>query len=244
VTNPDSESATLPDAMTLEQGLGAWTHASGPEGGTVINLLVNPITPTILYAVPDGGGGLFRSLDAGETWEFSLDQLAWGASLSLGADGHTVYAATGGRAVDVWRSDDNGQTWQPIPIPGVDGMHTIYAHPAQSELVFAIANNDGWGGDGLYRSENRGQDWVLVSEGITDTDLTVLGIDPLNPLTMALGTTSGEVYLSTDGGQSWSFASQAPVGTIDRLTFTLRSGEVGEQWPAVAYKSSAPDLSS
>jgi len=246
VTNPGGASATLPEALSITQGLGVWTHASGPEGGTVINLLVNPITPTILYAVPDGGG-LFRSLDAGETWEFSLDQLAWGASLSLGADGHTVYAATGGRAVDVWRSDDNGQTWQPIPIPGADGMHTIYAHPAQAELVFAIVDNDGWGGDGLYRSENRGQDWVLVSEGITDTAPTALGIDPLNPLTMALGTASGKVFLSTDGSQSWSFASQAPVGTIDRLTFhPSGSGEVWVNYVngCGVAKSSTPDLSS
>ncbi len=45
VTNPGGASAGLPDALTIVQGIGAWTQAAGPEGGTIEQVLVNPLTP-------------------------------------------------------------------------------------------------------------------------------------------------------------------------------------------------------
>jgi len=41
VTNPGGAFATLSDAVTLEQGIGAWTHATGPEGGAVQRIAIN-----------------------------------------------------------------------------------------------------------------------------------------------------------------------------------------------------------
>lgn len=244
VTNPGGASASLPDALDVTQGIDMWTKVPGPEGGTIIRLVINPITPTILYAAPQDGG-LFRSLDGGENWELVLDELAWNPSLSLGSDARTFYAGTGGRVADLWRSDDNGTTWLSIPIPGADGAHQVFAHPTQPDVIFAIVDNGGQGGDGLYRSDDRGTDWVTVTQGITDTPVTALAIDPTNPLTMALGTGNGKIFLSSDGGATWSFASTAPVGAVGALSFHP-SGN-GELWVTGincgVVKSSAPDLS-
>ena len=39
----------------------------GPEGGRIHDLVIDPGTPTTLYAATQNGG-LFKSTDAGETW--------------------------------------------------------------------------------------------------------------------------------------------------------------------------------
>src|SRR5258708_7421207 len=43
-----------------------WT-GNGPEGGVVMSLAVDPVTPTILYAGTTGGG-VFMTMDRGVTW--------------------------------------------------------------------------------------------------------------------------------------------------------------------------------
>ena len=247
VFNPGGESATLPDAVEGTQAFGAWTHASGCQGGTVSLVYINPITPTLLYAIP-WSGGLFRSQDGGENWELSMDELVWSSgvgALALGADGQTVYAATPGWIVHLWRSDDNGVSWQPLVIPDTRGDVTIIPHPAHADTLFVITYT--WdSGKGLFRSTDRGLNWMQVTEGISGTHPTALAIHPTQPLTMALGTESGEVYLSTDGGESWSLTSQTGLETIGGVNFhPTGSGEVWVHGADSGLKKSAsPDLSS
>jgi photosystem II stability/assembly factor-like uncharacterized protein len=246
VTNPGGEEDSLPDAMTLEQGIGTWTHATGPEGGEVQLIGINSLTPSQVFVAPQDGG-VFRSLDGGENWELSLDKIQNNPYLSFGADGDTVYASTGGAAVDVWRSDDNGAIWNPIPIPNVDGGHAVFAHPTESEVVFTLIGEYAYEQEGLYRSEDRGGNWITVTEGLSGVIPTALAIDALHPLTMALGSMSGEVYLSTDGGNSWSYAAQPLAGRIGWMSFHP-SGN-GELWVNGYHsdcgmaKSLSPDLS-
>ena len=247
VTNPGGASANLPEALTVEQGIGVWIENSGPEGGLVQRLAIHPLTPSLLFAVSQDGG-MLRSQDGGANWELSLDQLRWGPSISFGADGHTVYASVEWEPVNLWRSDDNGLSWQPIPIPDTNAANNIVAHPTQADTVFAtIAYQDG-GREGLYRSVDRGLEWVQITEGISGKTPSVIAINPVHPLTMALGMVNGEIYLSTDGGESWNFASQALPGRIGSLAFHP-SGS-GELWVTGYHscdgvvKSSSPDLSS
>jgi len=43
-----------------------WTSL-GPEGGTINSLVIDPLTPTTLYAGTDGGR-VFKSTNGGESW--------------------------------------------------------------------------------------------------------------------------------------------------------------------------------
>ena len=182
-------------------------QGSRAGGGAIVQVAVNPVTPTLLNALASSDG-LFRSLDGGESWLPAAPHFFAVSRITVGADGHTTYAATPWHPVSQWRSDNNGASWQPIPIPGEHGSRKVYAHPTQPDTALAVVD----GSNGIHKSENRGEDWVLVTEGITDAPVTALGIDPLNPLAMALGTANGNVFLPGDGGASWSLASQAPVG--------------------------------
>ena len=247
VTNPGGDSGTLQDAMTLEQGIGAWTHATGPEGGAVYGIAINPQTPSLIF-VELGDGGLFRSTDSGANWQMTSDQIVYNSSVAFGADGQTAYASSGYMPVNLFRSDDDAVNWIPIPINNVSRGNTVFPHPTQADTVFAIAT-EGYDPiyDGLYRSDNRGEDWIKITEGISGVVPTALAIDAMHPLTMALGTDTGGVYLSTDGGESWSYAAQAMPGSIGWMWFHP-SGN-GEVWVSAfqgacsVAKSLNPDLS-
>jgi uncharacterized protein YraI len=47
-------------------GTDVWT-SNGPEGGPINVLVINPTTPTILYAGTEGSG-VFKSTNGGEIW--------------------------------------------------------------------------------------------------------------------------------------------------------------------------------
>jgi photosystem II stability/assembly factor-like uncharacterized protein len=99
----------------------------------------------------------------------------------------------------VFRSTDDGQTWQPPPAD--DGMAagtTVWSFASFANFVWAATS------DGIYRSSDQGSTWTLSSDGIPDTAVT-LGIfqDTQNPLIYYAETGSDGVYRSVDGGTTW-----------------------------------------
>lgn len=84
-----------------------------PNTTQVEALAIDPRRPERVYAA--GPGGVFRSNDAGQTWEAAGEGLPAGsvAGLSLDPDHpDRVYAATsqGG----IFRSDDEGKSWRSL----------------------------------------------------------------------------------------------------------------------------------
>src|SRR2546428_513962 len=52
-------------AHTAVGAIGEWTY-KGPDGGLVNALIIDPLTPTTLYAGTDGG--LYKSTNGGSNW--------------------------------------------------------------------------------------------------------------------------------------------------------------------------------
>ena len=110
---------------------------SGLPGGVVgrIGLGVAPATGgRLVYAVidvPGGGGGLFRSSDAGATWQRVNDDASLGSSyfgrLTVAPnDSNTVYVM--GRSIR--RSTDGGKTFEWMKgSPGGDDYHQLWIDP-------------------------------------------------------------------------------------------------------------------
>ncbi len=69
---------------------------------------------------------------------------------------------------------------------------------------------------GLLKSIDNGESWELVTTGMTDTQISALAFDPVDPLTMYAGTTNGNIYFSNNGGDSWTFASR-PVDYVANI---------------------------
>jgi hypothetical protein len=124
VRNPDGLQASAPDALTITQGIGVLT-TDGPYGGQVGTLLINPVTPTTVYAAVSApfsawGVGVFRSLNGGESWDkvFAENGNRFHAIALSPAAPSVIYVYRHKSQGDViYRSEDGGDTWTPIPLP-------------------------------------------------------------------------------------------------------------------------------
>jgi photosystem II stability/assembly factor-like uncharacterized protein len=237
VTSPGEGSGSLPNAFTVTQGIGVW-NAGQLYGGEVGQVVINPITPTTVYAV-SGEVGIFRSRNAGETW--SLVYASDAQDLAIDPiTPTTIYWGTGG----LYRSDDEGDTWNWLG----ELVNLPYPHPTVSDTVYATRRWR-WGsgdGGGLWRSTDRGQTWVTAANGLTDTAVTGLVFHPTDPMTMYLGTANGNVFRSTDAGDSWSYVAH-PINYI--MTLAINPRGVHELWvsnwcldvPKYTLKSTNPE---
>jgi len=208
VVNPDGQTGSLPNAFTVTQGIGVWT-TGGPYGGSVGQIVINPITPTMLYAASENIG-LFRSLDSGSSWKLVLADIGYGHTTAVDAlSPQTIYVARWRKGFA--RSDDGGDTWTALALPGLGNalISAAFTPPTISGTVYIATN-------GLWKSQDRGQTWVDWTNGLTDTSVMAMAFHPTNPLTMYVGTELGNVFRSANGGLSWEFMGQPDV-TIGQL---------------------------
>jgi hypothetical protein len=103
----------------------------------------------------------------------------------------------------VWKTTNGGSTWRPI----ADGLPSlkiaaIALAPGGSSPLYAATLNRSENGGGLYRSDDGGQAWDLVSDDEALSGRLLL-IDPTEPARMFMANSDG-VYRSTDSGGTWS----------------------------------------
>ena len=191
----------------------SWAPASRGLVNTPVRAVAVTPAGAIFVALPFEG--VARSLDGGATWTSSLE-LADPQVIGLTADPNdpdTVYATTrfqfGREHHFVWRTADNGETWEalPYPLPTTGQVFSLDARdlavdPTDSRRLFIATelNNAGlreWAG--IFRSEDGGQTWEKVGQaGVYYAVEThpgapgrVLALSPLG------------VYRSDDHGDTW-----------------------------------------
>jgi len=273
---------SLPPVATV----GASWECVGPTniGGRITSLVSHPDHPERIWA-GSAGGGVWRSNDAGQTWQScwsDQDILNIG---SLGIDQKnpdTIYCGTGEANLSsdsypgagLYKSSDAGQTWQLIAssekqvvpkrigairvdpfdskhvlIGGVGlaevsssakdfgGMfvsmnagitwkrqtfvssqnywcHSIVFHPKTKGRIYATFTEQG-SRSGIWRSTDGGKKWEHLTKGLPEAarfGRTCLAISPSNPdvlYAFAKNEASGDkdlllgVFRSTNGGDSW-----------------------------------------
>jgi photosystem II stability/assembly factor-like uncharacterized protein len=135
------------DLPTFDQGLGR------------IGIAVAPKDPNRLYALVDGRqlGGVYRSDDAGESWQHvHTAPRIWGRGSDFAeivvdpTNKDVVYVAN----TSVYRSTDAGQTFTAIKgAPGGDDYHTIWINPTNPQIILLASDQ------GATVTVNGGQTW-------------------------------------------------------------------------------------
>jgi Fibronectin type III domain/Divergent InlB B-repeat domain len=205
--------SSAPVASTAPVTTEPWS-TSGPPGGRVSNIVVDPTNPRQVYAATYTEQ-VYWSADAGADWHVAdiFGQNNFDDSWGLAVDPNTgqVYAAT--LHGDVFRSDDDGRSWgngQPVGAVGepVNGLAVN-----EDGIVFAAAANFGSGGGLVRRSSDHGATWTDASSGLPQGEEGA-GVSSILVDGSVLYAGTQGVYTSVDGGDSWNSMNDGlPVGT-------------------------------
>jgi hypothetical protein len=200
---------------------------AGPFGGTVIDLQMDPLTPTTLYAA--SYVGIFKTIDAGETWH--LTGLSARTVFSIAVDPVNplnVYAGTDGEGF--FKSTDGGISWSASEDPLMRGkvIYSVAVDPTNSQIIYAggrgkdhngTASGD-WGG-GVFKSIDGGTTWQAINSGLPEGWVYTIVVDPTNSSTVYAGTHSMGVFKSLDGGVTWEAKNVGLVAADHAFTDNL-----------------------
>jgi photosystem II stability/assembly factor-like uncharacterized protein len=237
--------------MNAETFAGLELRSIGPAlmSGRIADIAIHPTDPSIWY-VAVGSGGVWKTVNAGTTWEPIFDDES---SYSIGcvtldpSNPHVVWVGTGenvgGRHVGfgdgVYRSADGGGSWQKMGLGDSQHISKIIVHPTDGNTVWVAAQGPLWspGGErGLYRTTDGGATWNKVLSAGEWTGVTDLVIDPRDPdvlyaatwqhhRTVAAvidgGPESG-IFRSSDGGETWAELMEGlPEGNMGKIGLAI-----------------------
>lgn len=130
--------------------------------------------------------------------------------------------------IGVLRSDDHGKTWRSIAkgLP-TDFGFPIVVHPRDPDVVYVIpldplTRTCPGGAPAVWRSQDGGTSWERLAKGMPNRDsyFTVLrdalAVDDRKSPALYFGTTTGQLWLGRDGGETWSclFHSLPPIHCV------------------------------
>jgi len=180
------------------------------------------------------GSGVYKSTDGGETWHsIGLEKTRQIARIVIdptnpdivyvGALGH-AYGPNPDRGV--YKSTDGGATWKQVLFKGPEfGVADLAIAANNPKILFASlwnAHRPPWStyaplvgeGSGLFRSEDSGETWTPVTahglpEGKWGRSGVAVSPDGKRVYTLIEASKPG-LYVSSDGGSTWSLANADP----------------------------------
>ncbi len=214
------------------------------------------------------GKGLYKSIDAGDTWEhIGLRKAGQIGAVEIDpTNSNVVWVAAIGNAFranperGIYKSTDGGQNWQKVLfISDKVGFSDLELLPGNPNVVYAAAwkaERKPWtiisGGSkeegGIYKSVNGGKDWVKLEKGLPQgtigkIDLAVSPVDSriIYAVIEAPGNEGG-LYKSVDQGKSFKQVSDHK-GLVNR-PFYYTNVEVDPTNPDIVYSNANPLLKS
>ena len=232
----------LTDARTSAEAAGGsdealdgleWRDVGPYRGGRVTAVTGVPGRPNV-YFMGATGGGVWKTENAGRTWENLSD--GWFEVGTIGSvavaesDPNVIYVGTGESPIrgvttshgdGVWKSTDGGQSWVHIGLPESGQISKIQVHPGDPDIALVGVQGQIWGPNeerGVYRTTDGGTTWQHVLKVGPRTGASDLRMDPTNPRVLYAamwnhgrtpwfihsGGTDGGIYKSTDGGDNWN----------------------------------------
>jgi photosystem II stability/assembly factor-like uncharacterized protein len=199
-------------------------------GGRVTAVVGVPGKPNIYY-VGAGGGGVFLTHDGGLSWKpvFEKEPTASIGAIALApSNPNLVWVGTGEKNIrndvitgkGVYFSSDAGTTWHFMGLRDAGQISNIAVSPDDPNTVFVAVLGHAWAPSadrGIFRTTDGGKTWQKVLFVDDETGASSLVMDPGNPMVLFAGMwrvrrypwaldsggTSGGIFRSTDGGNTW-----------------------------------------
>ena len=204
-----------------------------------IDVVVHPQDTNIVYAamwqrirgpgyrwVAGEGSGIYRSTDGGNTWEELTNGLPTGPDvgrigLAISASDpdilYAIYADHPGYFMGLYKTTNGGDSWFRTNDGALSWIYSSYGwffgnvrvDPTNPNVVYAL-------GIDAYKSMDGGNSWFPITNWI-HVDQHDLWIDPDDPNHLIIGNDGG-VYISTNGGSSWTRSADLPITQFYDIT--------------------------
>jgi len=205
----------------------------GPFRGGRSNAVTGVIGDPMTYYFGSTGGGVWKTDDAGYTWNNISDGYfksgTVGAIAVAPSDKNVLYVGMGEHAVrgvmtsdgdGMYKSTDGGRSWKHTGLPNSRHIAAVRVSPHDADLVYVAVQGALYGPSedrGVYRSENGGETWERVFFVNENTGAADLSIDMTNPRILYAGMWDNQRYpwkvrsggpgsglwKSLDGGDTW-----------------------------------------
>nr|WP_321407925.1 T9SS type A sorting domain-containing protein [uncultured Carboxylicivirga sp.] len=168
------------------------------------------------------GGGIWKTMDAGNSWEcITTDwpNLSIGSLAMAESDHNVIYAGTGEGFGNldailgngIFKSLDKGQTWNLLESTrnntNFKYINRISVHPTDENTVLVATNN------GIYKSIDGGLNWINVFSN--NKRIQDLEFNPQNPLQLLATSNGSGIIKSNDGGDHWKLVYTIGEGRIE-----------------------------
>lgn len=207
-------------------------------GGRVVEVAVNPEDPTEFYAAY-ATGGLWHTTNNGQSFTpvFDNEEVIFIGSIAVHWPTRTLWIGSGEAnasrstysGVGVYKSVNNGQSWEYLGLPESHHIGAIRLHPVNPQIAWVAVTGHLYSPNkerGIYKTSDGGKTWrntLYIDENTGAIDMEV---NPQNPNELLAtmwyktrkawnfvesGKTSG-IYKSTDGGEKWNLVSGEASG--------------------------------
>ncbi|MCF6157330.1 MAG: hypothetical protein E3K32_01885 [wastewater metagenome] len=183
------------------------------KGG--ISLVVDPRNKNVVFvagsvhtvsrSIRSKSSGIYRTTDGGKTWKQvkqthyqkpSADEKG-GVHFAFGSSSNVVYAGTHDQGI--LKSTNGGDTWTSLNVLTTKKINDVKSHPTNPSVLFVSTT------DGLYRvTDNGGSASTRKIGSGLPTDPHTVVINPKNPKIIYAAVRQYGVYMSTNGGDSFS----------------------------------------
>ncbi len=222
-------------------------HLWQPGGGGMClhTILQDPSNPKRMY-IAISAAGAFRTDDGGENWKpinkgLKSDYELPDPDADVGHCVHNIAMHPSRPEVlylqkhwDVMRSDNAGDLWSDVGegLPSDFGF-PIRVHAHEPETIYVVpikSDSEHYPPDGklrVYRSKTGGNEWQPLTKGLPQSNCyvnilrTALAVDQLDTCGVYFGTTGGQVYASSDSGDSWNVIVHDLPGVLSVEAQTL-----------------------
>ncbi len=215
-----------------------WRNIGPDRGGRTLGCAGSPSRPNEYYFGATGGG-LWKTIDGGNTWECVTDGQITSSSVGAVAVAETnpdvVYIGMGETQLrgsitqgdGVYKTTDGGKTWIHLGLEETQAISRVRIDPTNEDIVYVAALGHPYGENeerGVFKSVDGGETWkkvLYISDKAGAADLI---IDRNNPNVLYASTwqvyrkawkmwgggPDSKLWKSTDGGETWTDLTENP----------------------------------